>query len=179
MIKVKDGQLRRLSPLSGHYRPPTKNFRAFVHSMKENGVDMSRVSISRSYAVLVGLEAYVKTRKKFKHGVEHVKEAETKVVHPEEYERKIEEQKDKSESAQKERQLLAQEAERKEAEKKQTSFGRRLWKRLSRGGGENDDLTPKEREAAKQKREKWISKSGEDVEDGIPPDGHRDSAPAS
>ncbi|CAN9328520.1 hypothetical protein AA0119_g7699 [Alternaria tenuissima] len=179
LIKVKDGQLRRLSPLSGHYRPPTKNFRAFVHSMKENGVDMSRVSISRSYAVLVGLEAYVKTRKKFKHGVEHVKEAETKVVHPEEYERKIEEQKDKSESAQKERQLLAQEAERKEAEKKQTSFGRRLWKRLSRGGGENDDLTSKEREAAKQKRKKWISKSGEDVEDGIPPDGHRDSAPAS
>ncbi|KAL1794685.1 hypothetical protein ACET3X_006501 [Alternaria dauci] len=179
LIKVKDGQLRRLSPLSGHYRPPTKNFRAFVHSMKENGVDMSRVSISRSYAVLVGLEAYVKTRKKFKHGVEHVKEAETKVVHPEEYERKIEDQKDKSESAQKERQLLAQEAERKEAEKKQTSFGRRLWKRLSRGGGENDDLTPKEREAAKQKRKKWISKSGEDVEDGIPPAGRRESAPAS
>ncbi|KAB2106674.1 hypothetical protein AG0111_0g4887 [Alternaria gaisen] len=179
LIKVKDGQLRRLSPLSGHYRPPTRNFRAFVHSMKENGVDMSRVSISRSYAVLVGLEAYVKTRKKFKHGVEHVKEAETKVVHPEEYERKIEEQKDKSESAQKERQLLAQEAERKEAEKKQTGFGRRLWKRLSRGGGENDDLTPKEREAAKQKKKKWISKSGQDVEDGIPPDGHRDSAPAS
>ncbi|CAG5174227.1 uncharacterized protein ALTATR162_LOCUS7749 [Alternaria atra] len=179
LIKVKDGQLRRLSPLSGHYRPPTKNFRAFVHSMKENGVDMSRVSISRSYAVLVGLEAYVKTRKKFKHGVEHVKEAETKVVHPEEYERKVEEQKDKSESAQRERQLLAQEAERKEIEKKQTSFGRRLWKRLSRGGGENDDLTPKEQESAKQKRKKWLSKSGEDIEDGIPPDGHRESAPAS
>ncbi|KAG9188775.1 hypothetical protein G6011_07480 [Alternaria panax] len=179
LIKVKDGQLRRLSPLSGHYRPPTKNFRAFVHSMKENGVDMSRVSISRSYAVLVGLEAYVKTRKKFKHGVEHVKEAETKVVHPEEYERRVEEQKDKSESAQKERELLAQEAERKEADKKQTSFGRRLWKRLSRGGGEQDDLTAKEREAAKQKRNKWISKPGQDVEDGIAPDGHRDSAPAS
>jgi hypothetical protein len=147
--------------------------------MKENGVDMSRVSISRSYAVLVGLEAYVKTRKKFKHGVEHVKEAEIKVVHPEEYERKVEEQKDKSESAQRERQLLAQEAERKEVEKKQTSFGRRLWKRLSRGGGENDELTPKEQESAKQKRKKWLSKSGEDIEDGIPPDGHRESAPAS
>jgi hypothetical protein len=148
--------------------------------MKENGVDMSRVSISRSYAVLVGLEAYVKTRKKFKHGVEHVKEAETKVVHPEEYERKIEEQTDKSESAQKERQVLAQEVERKEAEKKHSSFGRRLWKRLSRGGDGHDELTPKERESAKQqKRKKWISKSGEDVEDGIPPDGRRESAPAS
>ncbi|KNG46588.1 iq calmodulin-binding motif protein [Stemphylium lycopersici] len=185
LIKVKDGQLRRLSPLSGHYRPPTKNFRAFVHSMKENGVDMSRVSISRSYAVLVGLEAYVKTRKKFKHGVEHVKEAEEKMVHPEEHERKVEEQKDKSESAKKERQLLAQEADRQEAERKQTSFSRRIWKRLSRGAGEKDELTAKEREGAKQKRKKWLSKSGEDIEDGIAPEGHRDAmgkaeaAPAS
>ena len=153
--------------------------------MKENGVDMSRVSISRSYAVLVGLEAYVKTRRKFKHGVEHVKEAEEKMVHPEEHERKVEEQKDKSESAKKERQLLAQEAERQEAEKKQTSFSRRIWKRLSRGGCEKDDLIAKEREGAKQKRKKWLSKSGEDIEDGIAPDGHRDAmgktetAPAS
>jgi hypothetical protein len=81
LIKIKDGQLRRLSPLSGHYRPPTKNFRAFVHSMKDNGVDMSRVSISRSYAVLVGLEMYVKTRRKVKHGVEHAHNAETKVMY--------------------------------------------------------------------------------------------------
>lgn len=80
LIKIKDGQLRRLSPLSGHYRPPTKNFRAFVHSLKDNGVDMSHVSISRSYAVLVGLEAYVKTRKKIKHGVEHAHDAETKIM---------------------------------------------------------------------------------------------------
>lgn len=80
LIKIKDGQLRRLSPLSGHYRPPTKNFRAFVHSLKDNGVDMSRVSISRSYAVLVGLEMYVKTRRKVKHGVEHVHDAEIKIM---------------------------------------------------------------------------------------------------
>jgi hypothetical protein len=175
LIKIKDGQLRRLSPLSGHYRPPTKNFRAFVHNMKENGVDMSRVSISRSYAVLVGLEAYVKTRKKIKHGVEHVKETETKVVHPEIYEQKIEEQKDKSKSAQRERELLAQKQEKAEAEKKQSSLGRRIWKRLSRGGSEKDDLTPKEQEGAKEKKKKWLSKTGEDVEDGIAPEGQRDT----
>jgi hypothetical protein len=174
LIKIKDGQLRRLSPLSGHYRPPTKNFRAFVHSLKENGVDMSHVSISRSYAILVGLEAYVKTRKKFKHGIEHVKEAETKAVHPEEYKRKVEDQKDKSESAQKESQLLTQRAMKEEAEKKQTSLRRRIWKRLSRGGGEKDELTPKEREGVKEKKKKWLSKSGEDIEDGIAPEGQRD-----
>ncbi|KAL5121354.1 hypothetical protein ACEQ8H_000822 [Pleosporales sp. CAS-2024a] len=175
LIKIKDGQLRRLSPLSGHYRPPTKNFRAFVHSMQDNGVDMSRVSISRSYAVLVGLEAYVKTRRKFKHGVEHVKEAETKVVHPEEHQRKKEEQKDKSKSAERERQMLAHQAETEEAERKANSWRRRMWKRLSRGGSEKDELTPREREdATEQKRSRWRSKAGQDVESAIPPEGRRD-----
>jgi hypothetical protein len=176
LVKIKDGQLRRLSPLSGHYRPPTKNFRAFVHSLQDNGVDMSRVSISRSYAVLVGLEAYVKTRKKLKHGVEHVKEAETKVVHPEEHKRKVEEQKDKSKSAEKERQILAHKAEKEEAEKKEQSWRRRMWKRISRGGSEKDDLSSKERKDAKeQKQRKFLSKSGQDVESAIPPDGRRDT----
>lgn len=178
LIKIKDGQLRQLSPLSGHYRPPSKNFRAFVHSLNENGVDMSRVSISRSYAVLVGLEAYVKTRRKFKHGIGHAKEMETKVVHPEEYERKVEEQKDKSESAQRERQILAQEAERREAEKKERSLSRRIWRKVSRSGTidkERDGLTPKQLEDAKeQKRKKVLSKPGEDVESSIPPEGTRD-----
>jgi hypothetical protein len=167
LIKIKDGQLRRLSPLSGHYRPPTKNFRAFVHSMQENGVDMSRVSISRSYAVLVGLEAYVKTRRKIKHGVGHVKDAETKVMHPEEHKRMIEEQKDKSQSAEKERQILAH----KEAQQKEQSWRRRMWKRLSRGGSEKDECV----DAKEQKKEKWLSKSGQDVESAIAPEGRRDT----
>ncbi|KAI8939875.1 hypothetical protein NX059_003608 [Plenodomus lindquistii] len=178
LIKIKDGQLRRLSPLSGHYRPPTKNFRAFVHSMKENGVDMSRVSISRSYAVLVGLEAYVKTRRKVKHGIGHTKDMETRIVHPEEHERKIEEQKDKSESAQRERQILTEEAQRQDVEKKERSLPRRIWKRFSRSGTadkDKDGLTPKQREDAKeQKRKKVLSKPGEDIESSIPPAGKRD-----
>jgi hypothetical protein len=144
--------------------------------MQDNGVDMSRVSISRSYAVLVGLEAYVKTRKKLKHGVQHVKEAETKVVHPEEHQRKIEEQKDKSKSAEKERQILAHKAEKEEAEKKEQSWRRRMWKRISRGDSEKDDLSAKERKDAKeQKQRKFLSKSGQDVESAIPPDGRRDT----
>jgi hypothetical protein len=143
--------------------------------MQDNGVDMSRVSISRSYAVLVGLEAYVKTRRKFKHGVTHVKEVETRVVHPEEHKRMKEEQKDKSKSAERERQILAHKAEREEAERKEQSWRRRMWKRLSRGGSEKDDLTPKQREDAKeQKKDKWLSKSGQDVESAIPPSGARD-----
>ena len=37
-----------------------------MHSLKEAGADMSHMSISRSYAVLVGLEAYAKTRQRGK-----------------------------------------------------------------------------------------------------------------
>jgi hypothetical protein len=64
LIRIRDGRLTSLSPLSGHYRPPASNFRAFFKSLKEAGVDMGRVSVSKSYAVLVGLEMYVKVRKK-------------------------------------------------------------------------------------------------------------------
>lgn len=66
LLTIKDGLLGKLSPLSGHYRPTTSSFRAFMHSLKDAGVDMSHVSISRSYAVLLGLETYLKTRRKGK-----------------------------------------------------------------------------------------------------------------
>jgi hypothetical protein len=139
---------------------------------------MSHVSISRSYAVLVGLEAYVKTRRKVKNGAEHVKNAETRIMHPEEYEKMKEEKIDKSKSAEKERQILAQTAEKEEAQRKERSWKHRMWKRISGSGKEetpNGELTPKELEKAKdQKRKKWLSKSGLDVESGIPPDGKRD-----
>lgn len=151
--------------------------------MKENGVDMSRVSISRSYAVLVGLEAYVKTRRKVKHGIGHAKDVETKVVHPEEHKRKVEEQTDNSESAKRERQILAQEERRLIVEKKEHSLPRRIWNKVSRGMPDKDKekdkdksrLSLKQREEAKeQKRKKALSKPGEDVEASIPPEGKRD-----
>ncbi|KAL1603743.1 hypothetical protein SLS60_005333 [Paraconiothyrium brasiliense] len=186
LIKIKDGQLRRLSPLSGHYRPPTKNFRAFVHSLQDHGVDMSHVSISRSYAVLVGLEMYVKTRRKVKHGVQHAHNAEIKVMyvtlprlmlmsadmesrHPEEYEKKIEESKDKSKSAQKERQLIAAHDEKQEAEKRERSWRRKIWHKIRHGGVSSRD------DVKGGKHKKSLSKSGQDVESGIPPSGKRAS----
>lgn len=80
LIKIKDGQLRSLSPLSGHYRPPAANFRAFVHALQNNGVDMSRVSISRSYAVLVGIEGYMKFKQKKKDVKDKIEEEKAKVA---------------------------------------------------------------------------------------------------
>ncbi|KAJ5375872.1 hypothetical protein N7517_007878 [Penicillium concentricum] len=64
MIKIKHGQLRSLAPLSGHYRPPAANFRAFHHSLQQQGVDMSHVSMSKSYIMLAGIESYTKTKRK-------------------------------------------------------------------------------------------------------------------
>jgi hypothetical protein len=117
LIKIKDGQLRRLSPLSGHYRPPTKNFRLFVHSLKDEGVDMSRVSISRSYAVLVGLEMYMRGKQKIEHGLHHVAEEKDGILHPEEVKKRQEEARDKSESAEKERRVLEEQAMKEEQAK--------------------------------------------------------------
>lgn len=115
LIKIKNGRLTSLSPLSGHYRPPASNFRAFVKSLKEEGVDMKHVSISKSYAVLVGLEAYIKTQQKGKSFIKKITHRRDKLVKPEEVARREEDEKDKSQSAAKEREFLEQ--QRKEEEK--------------------------------------------------------------
>ncbi|KAM4067259.1 hypothetical protein HRG_001240 [Hirsutella rhossiliensis] len=114
LIKIKDGRLSSLSPLSGHYRPPASNFRAFVRSLKDAGVDMGHVSISKSYTVLVGLETYTKTRRKGKDFVDKLIRRRDKMLSPEQVRRREEEQRDKSESAEKERRFL--EKKRLEAE---------------------------------------------------------------
>ncbi|KAL8809743.1 MAG: hypothetical protein Q9200_003161 [Gallowayella weberi] len=83
LIKVRDGQLRctattvklssayrrdavgsllclDMQPRSGHYKPPASSFRAFVHSLQKSGVDMSVMTVPKSYAVLMGIEGYSK-----------------------------------------------------------------------------------------------------------------------
>jgi hypothetical protein len=114
LIKIKNGRISSLSPLSGHYRPPASNFSAFIRSLKEGGVDMSHVSISKSYAILVGLETYSKTRKKGRQILERMTHQKDKVVAPEKMKRLEEEQIDKSQSAQREREVIAEEEARRE-----------------------------------------------------------------
>lgn len=107
-IKVKDGQLRRLSPLSGHYRPSAANFRTFVKSLKASGVDMSHVSISRSYAVLVGIEGYTKSRKRVKKVEKEAAHRKNLIMNPEKAKEEEEKNLDKSKSAMRERQIMEQ-----------------------------------------------------------------------
>ncbi|KAG8163386.1 hypothetical protein KVR01_006683 [Diaporthe batatas] len=111
LIKIKNGRLASLSPLSGHYRPPASNFRAFVRNLKDEGVDMSHVSISKSYAVLVGLETYIKTRQKGKKLLQRTAHQKDKVIHPEEAQRREEDARDKSQSAETERRFLEKQQE--------------------------------------------------------------------
>lgn len=63
MIKVRDGKLRDLAPLSGHYRPRSVNFHAFVHALQDQGADLSHVSVTKLYATLAGMEGYVGTKR--------------------------------------------------------------------------------------------------------------------
>ena len=58
LIGIRNGQLVYLSPLSGHYRPTTKSFRAFLASLEEQGCDLSHVRIAHAYQILRGLEHY-------------------------------------------------------------------------------------------------------------------------
>ncbi|KAJ4266202.1 hypothetical protein NW762_004183 [Fusarium torreyae] len=126
LIKIKNGRLSSLSPLSGHYRPPASNFRAFVHSLRQSEVDMSHVSISKSYVVLIGLETYLKTKRKGKDLAQRVGHRKDKIIAPEEAARREEEEKDKSESAAKEREVL----QREEAEKQEGRPVKKVLKKL-------------------------------------------------
>ncbi|THZ48677.1 hypothetical protein D6C86_00586 [Aureobasidium pullulans] len=135
LIRIKRGQLRRLSPLSGHYAPPAKSFRGFVHSLKDAGADMSRVSISRSYAVLVGLEGYLGAKRNVKKGEQRIKD----MIHPEEARQREEAEKDKSKSAQKEREILEAQAKKEEEARRQSSITDRLKNKLHLGSDGSRD----------------------------------------
>jgi hypothetical protein len=67
---------------------------------------MSRVSISKSYAVLVGMEGYTRTKRKVKNIEQRLEHDKDKILHPEKVKQQDEQLKDKSESAEKERQYL-------------------------------------------------------------------------
>lgn len=163
LIKIKDGRLDKLSPLSGHYRPPTSSFKAFVHSLKDEGVDMSHVSISRSYAVLVGLEAYVKTRRKGKKMVRSLVHHRDKLLDPEEVKRREEEARDKSESAARERRFLELQQQQESAEERAANV--RLMEKLH--------LHRSSRTNESEPAESDLQAPGTGPENGIAPEGRR------
>ncbi|KAM0698583.1 hypothetical protein Q7P36_002050 [Cladosporium allicinum] len=139
LIKIKRGQLRKLSPLSGHYAPPVRNFREFVRCLKETGADMSRCSISRSYAVILGLEGYIRTKDQAKKAERGVRE----LVNPEEKRRREKVEFDASASAAREREVLRQERERRKSE---GGLGARFRRSLGLGSSSSTPVVQEKRE---------------------------------
>lgn len=131
-IKIKRGQIRKISPLSGHYAPPLKNFKDFLRSLEEEGADLSALNVSRSYAVLLGLEGYLGAKKQVKIAERGVRD----MWHPQAKREREEAAQDKSRSAQREREIVQQQ----ELEKRRRSFSSRLLRRLKSDGGEEKPL---------------------------------------
>lgn len=179
LIKIKNGRLSKLSPLSGHYRPPVSNFRAFIHSLKDAGVDMSHVSISHSYAVLVGLEAYVKTRKRGKKLLQNLVHKKDKLLSPQEATKREEEARDKSESAERERRFpeARQQAEAEEREENRVDL--KLLKKLSIVPQIPHHVVTNNRAEVEEKKEQekdpLVQAPGAGPENGIAPEGTRNA----
>ncbi|KAG4430246.1 hypothetical protein IFR05_014272 [Cadophora sp. M221] len=169
LIKVKNGRIAKLSPLSGHYRPPVSNFRAFIHSMKDAGVDMSHVSISRSYTVLLGLEAYVKTRRRGKRFMRKLVHGKDKILSPEELAKKEEAARDKSESAAKEARFLELKREAEEREKE--NYNARLLEKLHLT--RSHATTHESGEVGQRETDSDVQVSGRGPENAIAPEGKR------
>lgn len=174
LIKIKDGKLDKLSPLSGHYRPNTSHFRGFVHSLKEAGADMSHVSISRSYAVLVGLEAYVETRRKGKRLLKKLIHGRDRILNPEEVKKREEEEMDKSESAARERRILElqQEEEKRDENKANVKLLNSLHIHTTTPK-HAVDVSTKEHVQDERREEEDVVAPGSGPENAIAPEGTR------
>lgn len=140
LIKIKNGQIRQLSPLSGHYAPPVKNFKEFVKTLKEEGADLSRCSISRSYAILLGLEGYMGAKRE----IRKVRQGIMDVFHPEEKRQRQAAEKDNSKSAELERQHLAKQ----ELLRREDSLSTKLIKKMTLGP--EDEEKAKIQQASKE-----------------------------
>jgi len=125
---------------------------------------MSHVSISRSYAVLVGLETYVKTRKRGKRLLKKMVHGKDKILDPVETKKKEEEARDKSESAATE--LRFMEARREEAEMEKEKQKERVLGRLGIRSHEA-------RDGEERKNEVEIQAPGTGPENAIAPEGER------
>lgn len=150
-----------------------------MHSLKDEGVDMSHVSISRSYAILVGLEAYVKARRRGKKIVKQLTHGRDRLLSPEELAKREEEERDKSESAERERRFLElkqqAEDEDREANKANIKLLHKLYIRPRTPKHEDtiEEHRPKG-ETKEEEKDPDIQAPGPGPENAIAPKGTRD-----
>lgn len=156
-----------------------------MHSLKDAGVNMSHVSISHSYAVLVGLEAYVKTRRRGKKIVQKLIHHRDKILSPEEVAKREEEERDKSESAERERRFLDMQAKADEEDREMNSANIKLLEKLriktrsplherDEEHGEQTTKSAEVGETKKHEKDPDIQAPGTGPENAIAPEGTRD-----
>ena len=103
---------------------------------------MSRVSITKSYAVLWGMESYTRTKRKMKGIESSLEHDKDKILHPEKVRQQNELQQDKSQSAEKERRYLENqriEEEQKRLGKDKESLSFKVARKLGLRGKEDND----------------------------------------
>jgi hypothetical protein len=137
--------------------------------LKDAGADMSHVSISRSYAVLVGLEAYVRSRRRGKKLVQKLIHGRDRLLSPEEVAKREEEERDKCESAEREKRFLEM---KQEADQDQDRANAKLLKKLHITHGSTDDTFEKQ-EVVEKTKDKNIQVPGTGPENAIAPEGTR------
>ncbi|SCV72744.1 BQ2448_4281 [Microbotryum intermedium] len=132
LIKVDNGTLTSLSPLSGHYRAGTMHFKAFVRSLEDRNVDMSSVSISKSDKIKAGLGMGKTEEQKKK---EEKKKEQNLVQHQ------------KEEKEKKEREESSSSSSESESEEEQgiAKHRRKLTDKLPGEGKKAEDMTEEER----------------------------------
>lgn len=140
---------------------------------------MSHVSISRSYAVLVGLEAYVKTRKRGKKIINNILHKKDKVLSPEKFAKREEEARDKSESAERERRFLETKAQAEAEEREENRADLKILKKLSivpkhARRGSDGDRADVELEREREK-DPVVQVPGTGPENAIAPEGTRNA----
>lgn len=64
LLKVQQGLITKLSPLSGHYRTKIDSFMNFVDRLEAQGADLHKVQISKAEVALWGLERWKKFQKR-------------------------------------------------------------------------------------------------------------------
>ena len=134
---------------------------------------MRRVNISKSYAILIGMEKYTKTKKRVDGAVGALGHTKDRVLHPEKVKAEEEARRDKSESAERERAWLEQQWQRtgdgaKERENGGGGLLKRLTGKLRISGKKEKDATPTStKQPERAERERGVAGTG--PEDGVPP----------
>ncbi|KAG8754118.1 hypothetical protein FRC14_005371 [Serendipita sp. 396] len=82
LIKVENGLVTSLSPLSGHYRTSVEHYRQFLDAMQKKGLDLSHVHVTKEEVILWGLERWTALAKSVKGSKKKVKGATWRLFHP-------------------------------------------------------------------------------------------------